>query len=62
MKKSICKSCTACGACVNKCPRQAVSFELNEKWEEVAVIDERHCMKCGLCTRICPQLNRVKKN
>lgn len=60
MEKMVCDNCTGCGACMSKCPQNAISFQLNERWEEVAVIDEKKCTNCGICTRICPQQNRVE--
>jgi ferredoxin len=42
--------CVACGACLNACPKSAVTV-----WKgRYAVIDESRCVGCGLCERACP--------
>lgn len=40
--------CTACGACVDTCPVEAITLE------DVAVVDEGACIECGACTSGCP--------
>ena len=46
--------CTACGACMNICPKNAVSFAEDEKGFPYPVISET-CVECGVCQRICPR-------
>ncbi len=59
-------SCTSCGACVKKCPRQLI--ELIPKSAKVYVACSSHCkgkevidtcsvgcIGCGLCAKNCPQ-------
>lgn len=42
--------CVACGACMKKCPRGAISI-----WKGCyAVIDLEKCVGCGQCMRVCP--------
>ena len=45
--------CTGCTACMNICPRQAVSMLRNQEgfWEPY--VDKGKCTECGLCERIC---------
>ena len=43
------ESCIACGACVETCPRNAITLE------ETAVIDASSCTGCGLCVSDCAQ-------
>ena len=42
------EKCTACGACVEVCPVDAIS--LNDKAE----VDEDTCIECGACVDECP--------
>lgn len=42
------EKCTACGACVDICPVDAL------KIEDKAVVDEDTCIDCGTCVDECP--------
>ncbi len=42
------EECTACGACVDVCPVDAI------KVGDVAVIDAETCTDCGACVDECP--------
>ncbi len=44
---SIGEACTACGACLEICPVEAISLA------EQAEIDEEACLGCGLCATAC---------
>ena len=48
------KKCTGCGACVNKCPRQCITMEMNEEGFRYPQIEEEACVKCGQCVQVCP--------
>jgi ferredoxin len=41
------ESCTACGSCVETCPREAITLD------GTAVIDPSICTGCGLCVNDC---------
>jgi len=43
--------CTACGACVDECPEEAIA--LNED-ETLAIVDKAKCTGCGSCVDVCP--------
>ncbi|MBN2056453.1 4Fe-4S binding protein [bacterium] len=43
------EKCTACGACVEVCPVEAITLE------DVAVIDPDTCIDCGVCVDECPE-------
>jgi len=58
--------CTGCGMCVEKCPvevpsefdqglgpRKAIYIPFPQAVPKVAVIDDEHCIRCGLCERVC---------
>lgn len=40
--------CSGCGACVNVCPRGAITMR------DTAVIEAGVCIGCGACVRACP--------
>ena len=44
------KNCVACGACVKKCPVQAIKMFKGIQ----AQIDPAMCKGCGLCEKTCP--------
>ena len=41
--------CTACEACVESCPEEALSMQ-----DDVAVVDQETCSDCGSCVEACP--------
>ncbi len=41
-------NCIGCGACVRKCPVNAIRIE------DIAIIDEKICVGCASCTTVCP--------
>lgn len=59
--KSICKKeyCTACYACINACPKACITMQ-SENNDIYPVIDEKACINCGACERVCPVYNRVE--
>lgn len=56
------KDCCACGACLNVCPRQAISMQKDEYGFLYPQIDESKCIKCGLCLKTCAFQNSELKN
>ena len=40
--------CSACGACVDSCPSEAITMG------DVAKIDPELCIDCGACVDACP--------
>ena len=49
--------CSGCSACMNICPKSAITMEENSEGFLYPVIDELKCVHCGLCNRVCPILN-----
>ncbi len=43
------KKCTACGECVEICPKQAIQIR-----ESLAVVDYSKCIACYCCHEVCP--------
>ena len=57
------KLCTGCTACQMKCPKQCITMEKDTLGFVYPTIDYEKCIKCGMCTKICPVVNKkVKKN
>lgn len=46
--------CTACGACMNICPVQAISMEVDPYGFSQIKIADNLCIECGKCKSICP--------
>lgn len=44
---------TNCGACVEVCPTQTITF-LNKENILYPVVDNRYCIGCGACSKACP--------
>lgn len=49
--------CTACGACLNACPKEAITMLEDEYGNIYPSINNKKCINCGLCRGVCPQLN-----
>lgn len=52
------KKCTGCSACLNICPKNAISMYEDEYGCIYPQIDTKKCINCGLCKKVCPQLNK----
>lgn len=46
--------CTGCGACLNSCPKNAITMELDKEGFLFPVINEELCIDCGKCFKVCP--------
>jgi ferredoxin len=42
--------CTGCQLCIDECSVGAISME-----EDIAVIKEDECIRCGVCHDVCPE-------
>jgi len=51
--------CIGCQACVDFCPRKAISFHYNEWGEGKAIVDTSQCNGCGICELHCPVLTNI---
>ncbi len=56
------KTCTGCAACMNLCPKAAISMKENGEGFLYPVIDEDKCIHCGLCYKRCPAIFPEYKN
>lgn len=46
-------SCCGCEACVNICPKNAISMQAGTLGSLFPVIDSNLCVECGLCEKVC---------
>ena len=49
--------CCGCGACVNACPVNAISYSKDEFGFVVPNVDQKKCVSCGKCVKVCPYQN-----
>jgi len=45
--------CTSCGACVNVCPKKAISLLPDESGFLYPYIESSECVGCSLCNAVC---------
>lgn len=45
------EKCTGCKICIEECPGQALSWDINEN---IPVLKDYLCFTCGLCSLVCP--------
>lgn len=55
------EDCCGCSACVNICPKNCISMELDDEGFCYPKVDEKQCINCNLCVRTCPILKPVEK-
>lgn len=48
-------NCCGCRACTQVCPQKCITFRLDKEGFAVPEIDEKKCVKCGLCYKYCGQ-------
>lgn len=53
-------NCCGCGACANKCPKNAISMNPNKEGFMHPEINKNLCVECGACEKVCPGLLPAK--
>lgn len=56
------QECTACGACVNSCPKSCITWEKDDLGALYPIINESNCIHCDSCIRACPNNNDLQFN
>lgn len=51
------KDCCGCSACANQCAKNAITMQPNAEGFLYPRINERLCVECGACEKVCPALN-----
>lgn len=49
--------CCGCNACVQRCPKQCISMRNDKEGFWYPVVEKSVCINCGLCEKVCPQIN-----
>ena len=52
------KDCCACGACLNVCPKDAISMNEDESGFLYPQIDDTKCINCKMCQKVCAYQNK----
>ena len=52
--------CSGCAGCQSICPHGCITMTADEEGFAYPLVDKARCTKCGLCTKVCPIIN--KKN
>lgn len=53
------KECCGCKMCGDVCPTSAIQFATDYEGFWYPQVDQKKCVKCGLCTKKCPVLNET---
>lgn len=51
--------CTGCTSCYNICSKKAINMEPDSKGFLYPKINDKLCVNCGLCKKVCPQNNII---
>lgn len=51
------KDCCGCRACVQICPKDCISFLMDEEGFSYPKVNESDCIDCHLCEKVCPIKN-----
>ncbi len=54
--------CTGCGACSDSCAIKCITMDYDSNGFIYPSVNEQACVNCGMCRRVCPQLNQPDDN
>lgn len=52
------KECTACGACINICPKSCIIFKKDKLKNYYPIIQKEKCIECSKCKKVCHLFNK----
>lgn len=55
------KECCGCGACMNICPKQAITMQEDDYGFIYPSIDHIKCVHCGMCKKVCTYQSEFEK-
>lgn len=55
------KDCVGCEGCVQICPKNCISFDMDTQGFGYPKVDLNRCIKCNLCDRVCPVINQSEE-
>ena len=55
-------ACSGCTACMIACPKDAITMIEDREGFKYPQIDTDKCINCGLCLKICPNVEKNEKN
>lgn len=53
------KDCTGCHACSNICPKSCITMKSDNDGFWYPIVDYDKCIKCQLCIKVCPIINKT---
>lgn len=49
--------CSGCSACIQACPKNCISFEIDDKGFRYISVNSSQCVNCGICENVCHSIN-----
>ena len=56
------EKCYGCEACIQICPRNALSMKEDDEGFRYPLLDESLCVGCNLCYKVCPYENMPERH